>query len=123
MHHLPLGIDRGRARGQEGVGREDLGHRLAAGVLVVADPVDALVAGGATIVARHVLEVVVDRQIGQADLLDLGRRGGHVDAGQAAEPGQQAEVLRAVLLVEQPLDPVGLAGQLLAFLDQVIDIA
>ena len=121
-HHLPLEIDRGRARGQEGVGSEDLGHRLAAGVLVVTHLIDALVAGGAAIIARHVLEVVVDRQIGQADLQDLGRWGGHVDPGQAAEPGQQAEVL-GLLLLEQPLDPVGLAGQLLAILDQVIDIA
>ena len=54
--------------------------------------------------------------------MDLGRRGRHVDPGQAAEPGQQAEVL-GFLLVEQPLHPVGLAGQLLAILDQGIDIA
>ena len=78
------------------------GHRLALGVLVVAEPVDPLVAGGAAVVAGDVLEVVVDRQVGQADLLDLGRRGGHVDPGEAPEPGEQAEVLR-LLLLDQPL--------------------
>ena len=93
--HLPLGVDGRRAR-RSGAGAtaKTRRHRLAVGVLVVAEPVDPLVAGRAAVVAGDVLEVVVDRQLGEADLLDLGRRGGQVDAGQAAEPGEQAEVLR-----------------------------
>ena len=61
--------------GQVRVGGEDrLVIRIALGVGVVAESVDALVAGGAAVVAGDFLEVVVDRQLGEADLLDLGRR-------------------------------------------------
>ncbi len=98
------------------------GIGLPFGVLLVSEAVDPLVAGRAAVVAGHVLEVVVDRQVGQADLLDLGGRGGHVDAGKAAEPGEQAEVL-GVLLVDQPLHPVDLAGELLAILLELVDEA
>ena len=101
MTTFPLGSTVVAPSVRSGCDGEDRGHRLAVGVLVVAEPVDPLVAGGAAVVAGHVLEVVVDRQLGEADLLDLGRRGGHVDAGQAAEPGQEAEVL-GLLLLDQP---------------------
>ena len=37
------------------------------------DPVDAEMAGRAPVVARHVLEVVIDRQIAEGVLLDAGR--------------------------------------------------
>ena len=46
-------------------------------------------AGRAAVVAGDFLEVVVDRQLGQADLLDLRRAARQVDAGQAAEPGER----------------------------------
>ncbi len=91
---------------------------LPSGVLVVAEPVDPLVAGRAAVVAGHFLEVVVDRQFGQADLLDLGGRH-QVDAGKAAEEGHRLAVpvvrtaVEGVLLLDRPLDAVGLAGQLL----------
>ena len=97
-----------------------LGMSFALGVLVVPHAIDALVAGGAPVVTGNFLEVVIDGQLGKADLLDLGGRRGHVDARQTAKPGEQAEVL-GLFLVEQPLDAVGFAGQLLSFFLQVID--
>ena len=48
--------------------------------------------------------------------------GGHVDPGQATEPGQDSEVL-SLFLIDQTLHPVGLSGQLLAVLDQIIHVA
>ena len=82
--HLAARVDGGGAAGQERVRPENRGHLLTVRVLVVADAVDPLVAGRAAVVTRHFLEVVVDRQLGEAELLDLGRRH-DVDAGQAAE--------------------------------------
>ncbi len=84
---LPLGDRGGRAVVRRD-GRRRPGHLLRRRPFV-AQPVDPLVAGGAAIVARHVLEVVIDRQFGKADLLDLGGRGGHVEAGKAAQEGQR----------------------------------
>ena len=91
LDHLARGIDGRARRGQERMRREDRRHRLAVGLLVVAEPVDPLVAGRAAVVAGHFLEVVVDRQLGEADLLDLGRRH-QVDAGKAAEERHRAAV-------------------------------
>ena len=67
-------FDGGRAVAQVGMRGKGRGHRLPLGVLVIAEPVDPLVAGGAAVVTGHLLEVIVDRQLGEADLLDLGRR-------------------------------------------------
>ena len=82
----------------------------------------------AAVVPRNLLEVVVDRQLGQADLLDLGRRH-QVDAGQAAQEGHRRAVpvqraaVERVLLLDHPLDPVGLARQPLLLLLELVDVA
>ena len=84
-HDLAPGIDRRwRPRSRTGATGTPLAISWPSGVLVVADAVDPLVAGRAAVVARDFLEIVVDRQLGKADLLDLGRRH-QVDAGEAAE--------------------------------------
>ena len=119
---VALGVEGRRAVGQMRVRGEDRLHGRAIGVGVIASAVDALVAGRAAVVAGNVLEVVVDREIGQADLLNLGRRN-DVDARHAAHEREKAThavfigaAVQLGLLRDCPLDAVDFAGQPVAFL-------
>src|SRR5262245_40379400 len=103
------------------MGPKDPGHLAALGVFLIAEPFDALVAGLAAVVARNFLEVVVNREVGEADLLDLGRRGREIHQWEAAEPRLEPEVL-CIFLLDDSLDSIDLARESVTFLGELVDV-
>ena len=87
VNHITPGIFRLGALCEMRVQPEYRRHVLAVSSLIVSGPFNSLVTGRATVVARHFLEIVVDRQVREADLLNLGWRH-QVDAGKASEKCQ-----------------------------------